>query len=320
MPDLEISVVAPVLNEEGSVRELHARLTEVLAPLGSYEIVIVDDGSTDGTWELLSALAARDPHLRLVRLSRNFGHQVAMTAGLDAARGDAVVLMDGDLQDPPEVIPHLVARWYDGYDVVYAVRSVRPGETRFKLWTAKVFYRLIGRMSPVSIPEDAGDFRLLARPAADALRRMPEQARFLRGMSSWIGFRQTGVPYERDARRAGETKYPTRKMVRFAVDAITSFSTTPLRIVGGVGFTLVVFFVGYLGYTIYRRFFTDATVPGWTTVIVLLLLIGGAQLIALGVIGQYIARIYDESKRRPLYVVSEVVGGEAVGVDDADRS
>jgi dolichol-phosphate mannosyltransferase len=320
MPDLEISVVAPVLNEEGSVRELHARLTEVLAPLGSYEIVIVDDGSTDGTWELLSALAARDPHLRLVRLSRNFGHQVAMTAGLDAARGDAVVLMDGDLQDPPEVIPHLVARWHDGYDVVYAVRSVRPGETRFKLWTAKVFYRLIGRMSPVAIPEDAGDFRLLARPAADALRRMPEQARFLRGMSSWIGFRQTGVPYERDARRAGETKYPTRKMVRFAVDAITSFSTTPLRIVGGVGFTLVVFFVGYLGYTIYRRFFTDATVPGWTTVIVLLLLIGGAQLIALGVIGQYIARIYDESKRRPLYVVSEVVGGEAVGVDDADRS
>ena len=320
MSRLELSVVAPVLNERDSVAELYRRLTDVLIPLGSYEIVIVDDGSTDGTWELLHGLAADDSRMRAVRLSRNFGHQVAMTAGLDAARGDAVVLMDGDLQDPPEVIPELVARWRDGYDVVYAVRSMRPGETRFKLWTAKLFYRLIGWMSPVSIPEEAGDFRLLARPAADALRRMPEQARFLRGMSSWIGFRQTGVSYERDVRRAGDTKYPTRKMIRFAVDAITSFSTTPLRIVGGVGFALVVFFVGYLGYTIYRRFFTDATVPGWTTVIVLLLLIGGAQLIALGVIGQYIARIYDESKRRPLYVVSEVVGGEPGSAEAPERS
>jgi len=317
MPNVELSVVAPVLNEEGSVRELHRRLTEALEPLGSFEIVIVDDGSTDRTWELLRGLAADDPRLRLIRLSRNFGHQVAMTAGLDAAGGDAIVLMDGDLQDPPEVIPQLVARWRDGFEVVYAIRSARPGETRFKLWTARLFYKLIGRMSPVAMPEEAGDFRLLARPAADALRRMPEQARFLRGMSSWIGFRQTGVSYERDARHAGETKYPTRKMVRFAVDAITSFSTTPLKLVGAVGFTLVVFFVAYVAYTIYRRFFTDETVPGWTTVIVLLLLIGGAQLIALGVIGQYIARIYDESKRRPLYVVSEVVGGEP---DDPDRS
>ncbi len=305
---VELSVVAPVLNEEGSVQELHRRLTDALAPLGTYEIVVVDDGSTDGTWTILRELAAADPHLRLIRLSRNFGHQVAMTAGLDAARGDAVVLMDGDLQDPPEVIPELVERWRQGFDVVYAVRDARPGETRYKLWTASLFYRLIGRMSPVAIPADAGDFRLLARPAADALRAMPERARFLRGMSSWIGFRQVGVSYQRDARHAGETKYPTRKMVRFAIDAITSFSTTPLRIVGGIGFVLVVFFVGYLAYTIYERFFTDDTVAGWTTVIVLLLLIGGAQLIALGVIGQYIARIYDETKRRPLYVVSEEVG------------
>ena len=320
MSGLEVSVVAPVLNERDSVGELHRRLTDVLRPLGAYEIVIVDDGSTDGTWELLQTLAASDFRLRALRLSRNFGHQVAMTAGLDAARGDAVVLMDGDLQDPPEVIPELVARWREGYEVVYAVRSARPGETRFKLWTARLFYKLIGRMSPVPMPPEAGDFRLLARPAADALRSMPEQARFLRGMSSWIGFRQTGVGYERDARHAGETKYPTRKMVRFAIDAVTSFSTTPLKLVGGVGFTLVVFFVGYLGYTIYRRFFTDATVPGWTTVIVLLLLIGGAQLIALGVIGQYIARIYDESKRRPLYVVSEVVGGDPASAEEPDRS
>jgi len=320
MSAVEISVVAPVLNEEESLRELHRRLTAVLEPLGAYEIVIVDDGSTDGTWQHLRELAAADPRLRLIRLSRSFGHQVAMTAGLDAARGDAVVLMDGDLQDPPEVIPELVGRWREGYEVVYAIRGSRPGETRFKLWTAGVFYRLIGRMSPVAMPAEAGDFRLLARAAADALRSMPEQARFLRGMSSWIGFRQTGVSYAREARHAGETKYPTRKMVRFAIDAITSFSTTPLKLVGGVGFTLVVFFAGYLGYTIYRRFFTDATVPGWTTVIVLLLLIGGTQLIALGVIGQYIARIYDESKRRPLYIVSEVVGVEPGTAAEPERS
>jgi dolichol-phosphate mannosyltransferase len=316
---LRVSVVIPALNEERTLAGVVAAVREALAgrPL---EIVIVDDGSSDRTWEILRSMAADDGRLRLIRLSRNFGHQVAMTAGLDAARGDAIVLMDGDLQDPPEVIPELVARWRDGFEVVYAVRSARPGETRFKLWTAQLFYKLIGRMSPVAMPADAGDFRLLARPAADAMRRMPEQARFLRGMSSWIGFRQTGVAYERDARHAGETKYPTRKMVRFAIDAITSFSTTPLRIVGGVGFTLVGFFVVYLAYTIYRRFFTDATVPGWTTVIVLLLLIGGAQLIALGVIGQYIARIYDESKRRPLYVVSEVVGGDPAAPGEPERS
>jgi dolichol-phosphate mannosyltransferase len=318
MSSVDLSVVAPLLNEEGTVRELHRRLTDVLEPLGSYEIVLVDDGSSDGTWQILRELAAADPRLRLLRLSRNFGHQVAMTAGLDAARGDAVVLMDGDLQDPPELIAELVARWRDGFDVVYAVRDARPGETRYKLWTARLFYRLIGRMSPVDIPPDAGDFRLLGRPAADALRAMPEQARFLRGMSSWIGFRQVGVGYQRDPRHAGETKYPTRKMVRFAIDAITSFSTTPLRIVGGIGFVLVVFFVGYFAYTLYERFFTDNTVAGWTTVIVLLLLVGGAQLIALGVIGQYIARIYDETKRRPLYVVSEEV--DTASGDDASRS
>jgi dolichol-phosphate mannosyltransferase len=301
----------------GSVGELHERLTRVLEPLGSYEIVIVDDGSRDGTWEALRELAAADPHLRLVRLSRNFGHQVAMTAGLDAARGDAVVCMDGDLQDPPEVIGELLARWREGYDVVFAVRRSRHGETRYKRWTARLFYRAIGRMSPVEIPAEAGDFRLLSRRAADALRAMPERARFLRGMSSWIGFRQIGVPYDREPRKQGETKYPTRKMVRFATDAVTSFSTTPLKLLATLGFVLVGFCAAFLVYTLYKRLFTDDTVQGWTSVVVVVLLIGGVQLLSLGVMGQYVARIYDEVKGRPLYVVSEFVEGVEDGEGDA---
>ncbi len=308
MSALTLSVVVPIFNESESVGELHARLTAAVSPLGSYELVLVDDGSSDGTWERLAAIAADDPHVRLVRLSRNFGHQVALTAGVDAARGDAVVTMDGDLQDPPEVIPELVARWRDGYDVVYGVRAARKGETRYKLWTAQLFYRLIRRMSPVAIPENAGDFRLLSRRAANALRGMPERARFIRGMTSWVGFQQVGVPYRREARHAGTTKYPTRRMLRFALDAITSFSTAPLRWVAVMGFSMVGFCGVYLAYALYVRFFTDQAVEGWTTVIVLVLLIGGAQLIGLGVIGQYVGRIYEEAKGRPLYVVSELVG------------
>ena len=309
-----LSVVIPILNEEPLVGRLHERVTAAVAPLGAYELVVVDDGSTDGTWSRLVELAAVDPHLRLVRLSRNFGHQIALTAGLEAARGDAVVTMDGDLQDPPEVIPDMVARWQEGYDVVYGVREEREGETRYKLWTARLFYGLIGRLSPVEIPAEAGDFRLLSRRAANALRAMPERARFLRGMTSWIGFPQIGVPYRRDARTAGATKYPTRKMIKFAADAITSFSSAPLRVVSAIGFVLVGFCAVYLLYTLYVRFFTDDTVEGWTSVIVVLLLIGGAQLIGLGVIGQYIGRIYDEAKGRPLYVVSELVDSASLAL------
>ena len=309
-----LSVVIPILNEEPLVGRLHERVTAAVAPLGAYELVVVDDGSTDGTWSRLVELAAVDPHLRLVRLSRNFGHQIALTAGLEVARGDAVVTMDGDLQDPPEVIPDLVARWQEGYDVVYGVREEREGETRYKLWTARLFYGLIGRLSPVEIPAEAGDFRLLSRRAANALRAMPERARFLRGMTSWIGFPQIGVPYRREARTAGATKYPTRKMIRFAADAITSFSSAPLRVVSAIGFVLVGFCAVYLLYTLYVRFFTDDTVEGWTSVIVVLLLIGGAQLIGLGVIGQYVGRIYDEAKGRPLYVVSELVDSASLAL------
>jgi polyisoprenyl-phosphate glycosyltransferase len=304
-----ISVVAPVFNEHGTLEELHRRLTATLAELGPYEIVLVDDGSIDGSWERLLDLAARDRHLRLLRLSRNFGHQAALSAGLDAARGEAIVLMDADLQDPPEVIPQLVAKWREGFDVVYAVRSDREGEPRLRLASISLFYGLLHRITATSIPQNAGDFRLLSRRAADAIAAMPERARFLRGMTSWIGYRQTGVPYRREARYAGESKYPTRKLVRLAFDGITSFSTAPIKLVTAIGFALVVFCVGVLTWTLYVRFFTDNPPQGWTSVIAVVLLLGGVQLLSLGVIGQYVARIFDETKQRPLYFVEEVVEG-----------
>jgi polyisoprenyl-phosphate glycosyltransferase len=302
-----ISVVAPVFNEHSTLPELHRRLTEVLAPLGPYEIVLVDDGSIDGSWDTLLELAARDSHLRLLRLSRNFGHQAALSAGLDAARGEAIVLMDADLQDPPELIPQLVAKWREGFDVVYAIRGAREGEPRLRLASISVFYRLLYRITATEIPQNVADFRLLSRRAADAITAMPERARFLRGMTSWIGFRQTGVQYTREARYAGESKYPARKLIRLALDGITSFSTAPIKLVTALGFALVVFCVGVLAWTLYVRFFTSHHPQGWTSVIAVVLLLGGVQLLSLGVIGQYVARIFDETKQRPLYLVDEVV-------------
>ena len=307
-----ISVVAPIHNEAETITELHRRLTGALTELGDYEIVLVDDGSTDCSWDHMLALAPSDSRLRLVRLSRNFGHQAALTAGLEAARGDAVVLIDADLQDPPELIPTLVTKWHEGFDVVYALRTRREGETRFKRWTAAVFYRLLRGMTRVEIPADAGDFRLLSRRAVDALARMPERARFLRGMTSWLGFPQVGVQYERDARYAGETKYPTRRMIGFALDAVTSFSTTPIRIVTGLGFLLVAFCAVVLGWTVYIKLFTSTAVQGWTSVLGVVLLLGGVQLVSLGIIGQYVGRIFEEAKQRPLYLVGEIVEGGSV--------
>ena len=307
--DALISVVAPIHNEAETITELHRRLTSVLTELGDYEIVLVDDGSTDGSWEHMLALAPGDPHLRLVRLSRNFGHQAALTAGLEAARGDAVVLIDADLQDPPELIPTLVAKWREGFDVVYGLRTRREGETLFKRSTASVFYRLLRGMTRIEIPADAGDFRLLSRRAVDALARMPERARFLRGMTSWLGFPQAGVQYERDARYAGETKYPTRRMIGFALDAVTSFSTTPIRIVTGLGFVLVAFCAVVLSWVIYIKVFTNTAVAGWTSLLIVVLLLGGMQLVSLGIIGQYVGRIFEEAKQRPLFVVGETVEG-----------
>ena len=279
-----LSVVVPVFNEEATLPELHRRLADVLAGLGPYEVVLVDDGSTDASWAVLQSLGDSDPQLCLLRLSRNFGHQAAISAGLATARGDAVVTMDADLQDPPELIPKLVERWREGYEVVY---------------------KLMRRISGTDIPENAGDFRLLSRRVVDALQSMPERARYLRGMTSWVGFPQTGVPYRRDARFAGDSKYPPRKLVALAFDGLTSFSTVPIQLVAWLGFALVVFCVGVLSWTLYTRFFTDQAPQGWTSLLVVFLLLGGVQLLSLGIIGQYVARIFEEAKQRPLYFVSE---------------
>jgi dolichol-phosphate mannosyltransferase len=307
-----LSVVVPVYNEHETVDELCRRLTAVLETLGAYELVLVDDGSTDGTWAALRALAARDQRLRLFRLSRNFGHQIALTAGLDAARGDAVVLIDGDLQDPPEVIPELVECWEKGYDVIYAVRERRDGESRVRLFAIGAFYRLFRRMAATDIPADTGDFRLLSRRAVDALARMPERARYLRGMTSWIGFQQTGVGYRRDARYAGTSKYPFTKLIGLALDGITSFSVAPIRLVTRLGYAMLVFCAGVLAWTLYTRFFTSNAPQGWTSLLAAVLLLGGMQMLGIGIVGQYIARIFEETKQRPLYFVAEAVESGAV--------
>jgi len=308
-----LSVVAPVYNERESVEELCRRLALVLEPLGDYEVILVDDGSTDGSWEVLRGLAARDERLRLLKLSRNFGHQIALTAGLDISKGDAVVLIDGDLQDPPELIPELVARWEEGFDVVYALRERRDGESRVRLLAISAFYRLFRRMAATDIPADTGDFRLLSRRAVDSLARMPERARYLRGMTSWIGFRQTGVGYRRDPRFAGTSKYPLAKLVRLASDGIASFSTTPIKLLTRLGFVMIVFCAGVLAWTLYTRFFTHNAPQGWTSVLAVVLLLGGIQMLGMGIVGQYIARIFEETKQRPLYFVGELVErGETV--------
>jgi dolichol-phosphate mannosyltransferase len=308
-----LSVVAPIFNERDSVEELWRRLTLALIPLGEYEVVLIDDGSTDGSWELLRGIAARDEHVRLLKLSRNFGHQIALTAGLDVARGDAVVLIDADLQDPPELIPDLVARWEEGFDVVYAVRGRRDGESRLRLLAIAAFYRLFRRLAATDIPADTGDFRLLSRRAVDSLARMPERARYLRGMTSWIGFRQVGVTYRRDARFAGSSKYPFAKLLRLASDGIASFSVAPIRLLTRVGFVMIVFCAAVLGWTLYTRFFTHSAPQGWTSVLGVVLLLGGIQLLGMGIVGQYIARIFEETKQRPLYFVADMVErGESV--------
>jgi dolichol-phosphate mannosyltransferase len=311
MPTL--SVVAPLFNEEGNVAELVRRLRASAdgAPgIDAYELVLVDDGSTDRTAELLLAQAAIDPRIVVVRLSRNFGHQLAATAGLDIARGDAVVLIDADLQDPPELIPALVERWLAGFDVVYAVRRSRKGESAFKLWTAGMFYRVTRRLTKVSIPVDTGDFRLMSRRVVDALKAIRERHRFIRGLVSWVGYPQTAVEYDRDARFSGITKYPFSKMLRFAIDGITSFSDVPLRFASYFGFVVsaVAFIVGIVEILI--RLFTGYNLPGYTSLIFAVLFLGGVQLIGIGILGEYIGRIYEEIKARPLYLLA--------GVDRAD--
>jgi dolichol-phosphate mannosyltransferase len=301
-----ISVIVPCYNEEAVIRETHRRLSAALSGV-NYELIYVNDGSRDATADILREIQAGEARVRAVLLARNFGHQMAVTAGLEHAAGDAVVIIDADLQDPPEVIPEMIARWRDGYQVVYGVRSEREGETAFKLFTAKLFYRLINRLSHIEMPLDVGDFRLIDRKVVEALGAMPERDRFLRGMVSWVGFRQCGVFYRRAARFAGETKYPLIRMLRFATDAVLSFSFTPLRLAIYTGFSAIAAAFGGIIYALYK-FYANDVVRGWASTFVALLLMSGVQLITIGIIGEYIGRIYGEVKKRPLYLVQERLG------------
>ena len=304
-----LSVAVPCFNEEEVLRETNRQLTASLErmPL-RFEIIYVDDGSTDSTPDILRELAAHDERVRVIRFSRNFGHQMAITAGLEHAAGDAVVVIDADLQDPPEVIPEFVQKWMDGYDVAYGVRAERNGETALKVWTAKLFYRCIDRLSDTRIPLDTGDFRLMDRRVVDALLSMPERDRFVRGMVSWLGFSQVAVPYRRAARAVGESKYPLFKMLKFAADGIFSFSTVPLRLATWTGFIASGLAIFAILYSAYARVFGSGWVKGWTSTVIAILFFGGVQLVSLGLIGEYVGRIYGESKRRPLYIVREIVG------------
>lgn len=302
------SVVAPVFNEEALVEEFYRRVRDVMEGTGeSWELVLVNDGSRDRSPELMDRLYNQDPeHVVILHFARNFGHQLAITAGSDHARGDAVVVIDSDLQDPPEVIPNLIAKWREGYEVVYGVRAEREGETWFKLFTANLFYRLIQALTDVVIPMEAGDFRLLDRKVVDVMREMREGHRFVRAMVSWVGFRQIGVPYRRLARKAGETKYPFRKMFRLALDAVTGFSFIPLKLAlwtgalaTGLGLLLAVVLL-------ILRLNDNIPLAGQGLTASLILFIGGVQLFIMGILGEYIGRIYDEVRRRPLYIVREL--------------
>jgi glycosyltransferase involved in cell wall biosynthesis len=296
-----LSVVAPVYNEEATLDEFYARTCRALDPL-PFELVLVDDGSTDSSSEILTRLAADDPRVRVVCLSRNFGHQTALTAGLDHARGSAVVMLDADLQDPPELIPRMLDHWKAGCDVVYAVRRQREGESHFKLLTARWFYKLFGKLAQVELEPNAGDFRLLDRRPLDALRSMRERNRFLRGMTVWVGYRQASVAYDRDSRYAGETKYTIPRMLRFSLDAIFSFSHRPLQLATLLGFVIsTLAFLGIVAVVILKLI--GSYLRGFSTLTILVLLLGGIQLIAIGIIGEYVSRIYDEVKGRPLYLV-----------------
>lgn len=308
--DQLLSIVVPCYNEAEVIAETRRRLSSVCAEIVDLhvEVIFVDDGSRDRTRELLRSFAKEDPQIKLVGLARNFGHQIAVTAGIDAAAGDAVIIIDADLQDPPEVIHGMILKWREGYDVVYGTRTEREGESAFKIATARAFYRMLNWLSEIPIPLDTGDFRLISRNVVDTLRAMPERDRFVRGMISWIGFRQTSLPYRRAERVAGSSKYPLRKMLRFATDGILSFSTRPLQVAIGMGmFCASIALVGIL-YALVVRLFTNTWVEGWTALMIAVLFIGGVELICVGILGAYIGRIYHELKSRPLYVVQEYFG------------
>ncbi len=301
------SIVAPVFNEAETLPHFYKRVVEVMEGVGEpFELVLINDGSSDGSYDIMQELHACDSRVRVIDFSRNFGHQIAISAGLDYTHGQAIIIIDSDLQDPPEVIPELIAHWKNGAEVVYAQRAMRKGETRFKLLTAAAFYRLIARITSVDIPRDTGDFRLLDRRVVDALVKMREQHRFMRGLSAWVGFRQEAVLYERNERFAGTTKYPLHKMINFSLDAITSFSHIPLKLATSFGFVLAGISLVSILVAAILRIFVGAII-GQASTLILVLFLGGIQLIFLGIIGEYLGRIYDEVRARPLYIVREVL-------------
>jgi len=310
MGPVSLSIVAPCYNEEANLAALHARVAAVAQAVApdDYEIVLVNDGSSDGSWEIMQELARHEERVLAINLSRNHGHQLALTAGLDLCSGARILIIDADLQDPPELLPAMVAQMEaSGADVVYGVRRARAGETALKRSTAKIFYRGMSRLASIDIPRDTGDFRLMSRRALDALLSLPEQARFIRGMVAWIGFRQLPFLYDRASRHAGRSHYSWSKMVRFALDAVTGFSTAPLRLASHFGLILIGGLMLLMTY-IAIRWLTGNVVPGWTSLMVVIVLLGAAQMLVLGLIGEYLGRLFIEAKRRPLYIVSEIAG------------
>jgi dolichol-phosphate mannosyltransferase len=318
MPRPVYSIVTSIFNEAKTLPELHRRVSDTMDATGEeWELILVDDGSVDGSVDFILELHEKDPRIRPVIFARNFGHQIGITAGLDYSRGQAVIIMDSDLQDPPEVILDLIVKWREGYEIVFAVRAEREGEGWFKLFTASLFYRLIARITDVDIPLDAGDFRLMDRKVVSVLNQMRERHRFLRGMSAWVGFRQTGVPYRRAARFAGETKYPFRKMLRLAMNAITGFSYFPLQLATYVGFFSAGLSIFSIPLVIALRLLgSQQPLLGQATTLIAVLFLGGVQLISLGILGEYIGRIYDEARGRPLYIVREA----PTDVEEAEES
>ncbi|MBY0028361.1 glycosyltransferase family 2 protein [Priestia aryabhattai] len=303
---VKYSIVVPVYNEEEVIHETYRRLTEVMrSTKEAYELLFVNDGSRDRTAEIIKEYSEQDSAVVLLDFARNFGHQIAITAGMDYARGEAVVVIDADLQDPPELILEMVEKWKQGFDVVYAKRTKRKGETYFKKQTAAMFYRFLRAMTDIDIPLDTGDFRLLDRKVCNQMNSIQEKNRFVRGLVSWVGFKQIAVEYERDERLAGESKYPLKKMLKLSMDGITSFSYKPLKLASYAGVTLSGIGFIYLFVVLYLKLFTDSTITGWSSLIVIQLFFSGIILIILGMIGEYIGRIYDETKNRPLYIVRE---------------
>lgn len=308
MDKIVCSVIVPMYNEEAVIPETYRRLTGVMENFKeSYEIIFINDGSRDKTRDMLSELCKSDKRIKLIDFARNFGHQIAITAGMDYAAGDCMVIIDGDLQDPPELIPEMVKIWRSGYDVVYGKRKTRQGETFFKKFTAKAFYRILHSLTDVDIPVDTGDFRLIDRRVCEALKQLPERSRYVRGLMSWVGFKQTAIEFERSERFAGETKYPLKKMLKLAMDGIMSFSYKPLKFASYLGSMISFLSFLYLIFVLLQKiFFPESAQSGWASTIAVSLFFNGIILLMLGIIGEYIGRIYDEAKGRPLYIISEL--------------